>query len=119
VSKPNGGGVGWGCRAGAGRKRGIPNKHTRATVAQARADGLELLLARLLRRMNDDKLDEVYRDQLAAMAAPFCHARLSVVTMPKRPSQMTDAELEQAITVAQEDALRAGIGRGHRPKVVH
>jgi hypothetical protein len=110
MSKSLNGSYGWGgARRGAGRKPGVPNKNTRATVAKAQADGLELPLARLLRRMNDSTLSETYKDQLAGLAAPFCHPRLSAITLPKRPSQMSDQELQHAIAAAEEDARKQGI----------
>jgi hypothetical protein len=111
------GGNGWGgARAGAGRKPGVPNKNSRTTVEKARAAGLELPLPRLLRRMNDKSLPEAYRDQLASLAAPFCHPRLSAITLPKRPSQMSDSELQHAIAVAEEDATKQNV---KWPRIVH
>jgi hypothetical protein len=55
---------------------------------------------------------------MAIAAAPFCHARL-VYAEIKRPSAMTENELERAIAVAEEDLLRHGVGRDRWPKMVH
>jgi hypothetical protein len=118
TKQPNGGGHG-GLRAGAGRPPGARNKRTIALLDRVKKKGHELPLPRLLRRMNDKKLSEEYRDSLAAQAAPYCHARLSVVAAPQRPSAMADDELDRAIALAEEDLLRNGVGRDKWPKVVH
>jgi hypothetical protein len=52
--------------------------------------------------MNDPSLPEEYRDGLAALAAPYCHARQATVTRMKLPSEMTEEELQQQITWAEE-----------------
>jgi hypothetical protein len=114
------GGNGWGGRRiGAGRKPGEPNKNSRAMVEEARDAGLEMPLPRLLRRMNDKSLPEATRDQLASLAAPFCHPRLSAVSLTKRPAEMTDEEIAQLIGLTAEDMLRLGIGRDRWPHPVH
>ena len=105
--KPKGFGHG-GLRPGAGRPRGSKNRRTLAVLEQATAEDLELPLPRLLRRMNDPLLDERYRDALAAIAAPYCHAKQATVTRLKRLSEMTDAELDQQIAWAKEDSLLLG-----------
>jgi len=69
---------------------------------------LELPVDRLLRRMNDPRLPEDIVDHLAALAAPYTAARLSAVSVMKRPSQMSSQELDDAIQMAKEDALRLG-----------
>jgi hypothetical protein len=107
-----------GRREGSGRPKGSWNRRSRLLLGRAKAQGLEMPLPRLLRRMNDRKLPENYRDTLAAMAAPYCHAKLSVVTKMKRPSQMSETELAEAITLAEEDALRAGLRKGHWPRTI-
>jgi hypothetical protein len=66
TKQPNGvesGGRG-GRRAGAGRPPGAKNKRTLALLDRVKKKGHEL--PRLLRRMNDKKLPEDYRDSLAA-----------------------------------------------------
>ena len=68
--------------------------------------------------MNDPLLDERYRDALAAIAAPYCHAKQATVTRMKRLSEMTDAELDQQIAWVKEDMLRLGVGPGQRPRPV-
>lgn len=42
---------------------------------------------------------------MAITAAGFCHPRLSVFAEAKRPSQMGDRELEQAIAIAEEERV--------------
>jgi hypothetical protein len=84
-----------------------------------RKKGYELPLPRLLRRMNDKKLPEEYRDSLAVQAAPYCHARLSVVAAPQRPSSMTDEELDRAIGLAEKDLVGNGVGPDKWPRIVH
>ena len=108
-----------GRRAGAGRPPGAKNMRSLALLNRVQKKGFELPLPRLLRRMNDKKLPEEYRDSLAAQAAPYCHARLSVVAAPQRPSAMTDDELDRQIAVAEEDLLRNGVGRDKWPRIVH
>jgi hypothetical protein len=87
------------------------NRRTLAVLEQAAAEDLELPLPRLLRRMNDPLLDERYRDALAAIAAPYCHAKQAIVTRLKRLTEMTDAELDQQIApqkiAGQTDVLPA------------
>ena len=76
-------------------------------------------LPRLLRRMNNKSLPEAYRDQLASLAAPFCHPRLSAVSITKRPAEMTDEEIAGLLDQAQED-LQHGIGgRDPWPRRMH
>ena len=48
--------------------------------------------------MNDPRLPEEYRDQLAQAVAPYTAARLSAVSVMKRPRQMSDEELREADT---------------------
>jgi hypothetical protein len=100
---------GWGGRRErAGRPKGIISKRRRSTAAfeDARRDGLEMPIARLLRRMNDATLSEEYRDELAARVAPYCSPRLSSVAVTKRVVDMTDSEVAQWLGVAEEDFQR-------------
>jgi hypothetical protein len=80
---------------------------------------LEMPVDRLLRRMNDPRLPEDYRDHLAALAAPYTAVRLSAVSVMKRPSQMSTQELEDAIQMAKEDVVRKGVEVGAWPQPVH
>jgi hypothetical protein len=119
-----------GYRQGAGRPRGAKDKRPRITAAAiektarlsrkavAKAGG-ELPLPYMLKIMNDPTQPQARRDKMAIAAAAFCHPRLGLFAEMKRPSQMTDAELDRAIAAAQEDALRRGIGRGQWPRPVH
>jgi hypothetical protein len=68
--------------------------------------------------MNDAKQPQARRDKMAIAAAGFCHPRLTVYAEMKRPSQMSDAELDKMIGIAEEDALRAGLTRGRWPRTI-
>jgi hypothetical protein len=118
-----------GPRPGSGRPRGSKDKQPRVTVRAllaseemsrrvvAKAKGM-MPLPYMLKVMNDRKQPTERRDRMAIAAAPFCHARL-VYAEIKRPSAMTENELERAIAVAEEDLLRHGVGRDRWPKMVH
>jgi hypothetical protein len=118
-----------GRREGAGRPRGSKDKQPRLTAAGVarsvalsrkaviKAGGI-LPLPYMLAVMNDPKQPQTRRDKMAIAAACFCHPRLTVYAETKRPSQMSDAELDKAIAAAEEDALRVGITRGRWPRTV-
>jgi hypothetical protein len=118
-----------GRREGAGRPCGAKDKRSRLTVKAsaksakltrkvvARAGGT-LPLPYMLKIMNDVKQPQVRRDKMAIAAAGYCHPRLTVYAEMKRPSQMSDTELDKAIAIAQEDALRAGLTRGRWPRTI-
>jgi hypothetical protein len=108
-----------GKRAGAGRPKGSRGQRSRRLISQAKAKGFELPVDRLLRRSNDPRLPEKYRDQLAAIVAPYTAPRLNAVTVAKRPAQMTDEEIAQLIGLTEEDMLRLGIGRDRWPRRLH
>jgi hypothetical protein len=118
--KTNGIGRG-GKRPGAGRPPGAKNKRSKAAelVAKAKAEALEMPVDRLLRRMNDTSLPEMYRDELARYAAPYVSARLNSIAITKRPAQMNDEEIAQMIGLTEEDMLRLGIGRDKWPRPLH
>ena len=103
---------------GSGRPKGAlgKRKRNRELLARAKAEALEMPVDRLLRRLNDASLPEDYRDHLAAIVAPYTAPRLSAVSVTKRPSQMTDQELQHAIAVAEEDAAKQGI---KWPRMMH
>lgn len=68
-----------GKRAGAGRKKGMPNRRTVETQAKAQSSGilpLDYLLS-VMRNSSDEKM------QMAAAiaAAPYVHAKLSSIEM--------------------------------------
>jgi len=75
-----------GRRDGAGRPRGARGKRNRSRelLAQIKADGLEMPVDRLLRRMNDRELPEEYRDELARAVAPYTAPRLSIRSPRRR-----------------------------------
>ena len=113
-----------------GRPRGSKDKKPRSrakersrdraeeTIAQAKAECLELPLDRLLRRINDTSLSEEYRDKLASVAVNFTSPRLSAVALVKRPALMSDAEIETLLGLTNEDLLRLGDGRDRWPTEV-
>jgi hypothetical protein len=109
-----------GPREGAGRPRGALGKRNRELLARAKAEALELPVDRLLRRMNDNRLSEDYRDHLAAIVAPYTAPRLSAVAVTKRPAEMTDAEIAELLDQAKDDMRRLGIGeRDTWPRQMH
>lgn len=67
-----------GSRQGAGRKKGVPNRRTKETVAAAEASG-EMPLDYMLRVMRDPRATPSRQDAMAKAAAPYCHAALKAV----------------------------------------
>jgi hypothetical protein len=110
-----------GRRPGAGRPKGAISKRSRIRelLARAKAEVLELPIDRLLRRMNDPGLAEDYRDQLAAIVAPYTAPRLSAVSIKKRPAEMTDEEITQLIGLTREDMQKPGTGGDRWPRRMH
>jgi hypothetical protein len=100
-----------GRRPGAGRPKGALGKRKRAreVLAQIKADGLEMPVDRLLRRMNDPAVPEDRRDEIAALVAPYTAPRLSAVSITKTPGQMSDQEISALLEQAKAD-LQHGIG---------
>jgi hypothetical protein len=89
-------------------------------LAQAKAEGFETPVARLLRRMNDPALPEDRRDEIAVALAPYFSPRLSAVSVTKRPAEMTDEEIAGLLDQAKEDMRRLGIGgRDRWPRRMH
>jgi hypothetical protein len=84
-----------------------------------REEALEMPLDRLIRRMNDPELSEVYRDKLAAVAVNFTSARLSAVAIRQRPAQMTDETIAELLGIPEQDLTRAGKLRSHFPYIAH
>jgi hypothetical protein len=99
-----------GKREGAGRPKGALGKRSRELLAQAEAEGFEMPVARLLRRMNDPTLEEDRRDEIAALVAPYTAPRLSAVSITKRPIEMTDQEIAGLLDQAKQDVHRLGTG---------
>jgi hypothetical protein len=99
-----------GKRPGAGRPPGARNKIRRkpAILQQLKAQGRELPLERLLRRMADRRETERYRDSLAIAAAPFVHPRLNSLPSPMATFEMTDAQLKGVLMREREHALAQG-----------
>ena len=108
--------VGWSSRRGWQKAR--KRQGTEDIEKLKPAETGELPVERLLRRMNDTSLPEQYRDQIAIAVAGFIHPRLSAVAVVKRPSQMTQAELDQLEAALKEDLLRLGVGRDQWPRAV-
>ena len=71
-----------GARIGAGRKPGIPTKRVREVEAIVAREGHKLTpLAYLLNAINDERVPEKRRDELAIAALPYCSPRLAAVVM--------------------------------------
>jgi hypothetical protein len=71
-----------GARLGAGRKPGIATKRVREVEAIVAKEGHKLTpLAYLLNAINDERVPETRRDQLAIAALPFCSPKLAAVVM--------------------------------------
>src|SRR6516164_9258662 len=119
-----------GVRKGGGRPKGSRDSRPRSAATERKrartedlvdqllkTEVLELPLDRLLRRMNDTSLSEVYRDKLAAVAINFTNARLTSVAVTRRPAQMSDEDIQRMLGLVQEDLLRAGEDRDRFPYV--
>ena len=116
-----------GPRPNSGRPRGKRDSYQRIVpdsrmalkrdeiLAAAEDGGLELLVARLIRRLNTPGLSEEYRDRLAIAVAPYCSLRLNALAIVKRPGAMTDEELTRLLGATEEDLLRLGQNRDHYP----
>ena len=96
-----------GRRAGAGRTLGAATKKTRAIADQAAAEGitpLEVMLNAMRAALLDGDLP--FAVSIARDAAPYCHPRLSAITVKENididVSTMTDEELEARIRHLQE-----------------
>jgi hypothetical protein len=71
-----------GARLGAGRKPGIATKRVREVEAIVAKEGHKLTpLMYLLDAINDERVPESRRDQLAIAALPFCSPKLAAVVM--------------------------------------
>ena len=101
-----------GRRAGAGRTLGAATKKTRAIADQAAADGnitpLEVMLHTMRAALLDGDLP--FAVSIARDAAPYCHPRLSAITVKENidVSTMSDQELEERIRFLQEEKKPPG-----------
>jgi len=66
-----------GARNGAGRKRGTPNRATRAAIEGVAASGLSTPLMYALQVLNDTAATPERRDRMAALLLPYLHHRLT------------------------------------------
>jgi hypothetical protein len=83
-----------GKREGAGRPFGSTNHRSRALVVEAVRNGDLMPLDYLLATMRDNTASHRERLQAAAIAAPFCHPRLTAqVTAYIDPAKLSDDEL--------------------------
>ena len=111
-----------GRRAGAGRTLGAATKKTRAIADQAAAEGitpLEVMLNTMRAALLEGDLP--FAVSIARDAAPYCHPRLSAITVKENiddenldVSTMTDQELE-----ASEHCRRHLQEAGKPPGAVH
>jgi len=104
-----------GRRPGEGRPRGSGAKAARARAVEAQ--GRELPLDRLLRRMCDPGLDEKYRDSLVIAACPFLHPKLSVVGQPLTPFEISEEQL-RVVTARAEAQLAERQGQPRLPLAI-
>jgi hypothetical protein len=101
-----------GRRAGAGRTLGAATKKTRAIADQAAADGnitpLEVMLHTMRTALLEGDLHLAV--SIARDAAPYCHPRLSAITVKENidVSTMSDQELEERIRLLQEEKKPPG-----------
>ena len=80
-----------GYRPNSGRPKGARNKvPSAATIREAAAISNETPLAYMLRIMNDTEADPLRRDKMAAMAAPFVHARADVLGKKERQALVAE-----------------------------
>jgi hypothetical protein len=71
-----------GKRAGAGRRPGSSTKRVREVEAIVAREGHKLTpLAYLLNAINDERVPESRRDQLAIAALPFCSPKLAAMVV--------------------------------------
>lgn len=98
-------GIKGGKRAGAGRKKGVPNKRTAKVQAAVEASGITPLdfMLRIMRTEPGEIEDErvlqsvmELRFEAAKAAAPYVHARLAAVEMKHSGKIRTVTELSDA-----------------------
>jgi hypothetical protein len=90
VGRGNGSG---GRREGSGRPKGARNRRSAALIAEAEATGAMLPVDYLLSVMRDVTADPNTRAYAASAAAPYCHARLTVLSAHPSPDHLDDAAL--------------------------
>jgi hypothetical protein len=78
-----------GRRPGAGRPKGAISLSTRA-ILESMATGGEMPIAYMLRVMRDDDAPDARRDEMARLAAPYLHPRVSV--LPEDVEETSEAE---------------------------
>ena len=83
-----------------GRQKGTPNKKTQELQTEIRATG-ETPLEYMLRVMRDQTLDHPRRDDMAAKAAPYVHARLAATEVTGKDGQPIE------MNFSNRDAARA------------
>ena len=100
-----------GKRAGAGRKKGIPNKTNKSVREAAAATGI-LPLDYMLQVMRDPKQPEERRDWAAEKSAPYLHSKLQATTLafdPAKPLTMVHRGMTpQEAAQAYADTLKQG-----------
>lgn len=77
-----------GAREGAGRKIGSTNRFSRELLAKIKAEGA-LPLEHLLEIMRDEEQSVRIRLEAAKAAAPYCHHKLSAISVDVTSSEMT------------------------------
>jgi hypothetical protein len=75
-----------GRREGSGRPIGAPNRRTRALVEAAESGG-EMPIAYMLRVMRDEDAPDRRRDEMAKVAAPYLHPRITALLEDDAPAK--------------------------------
>jgi hypothetical protein len=104
-----------GKRAGAGRKRGVPNTKTQELQQKIEASGLTPL-DYMLSLLRDADLPREERFEAAKAAAPYVHARLASVEhsgtiATRNASEVTDDELANIAAGGSEGASEAQVNK--------
>jgi hypothetical protein len=76
-----------------GRPKGSRNRRSAALIAEAEATGAMLPVDYLLSVMRNPEADPRARAFAASAAAPYCHARLTVLSAHPSPDHLDDAAL--------------------------
>jgi hypothetical protein len=98
-----------GRRAGAGRPRGSPNKGSQIADDET-ASGQQMPLQFMLEIMRNPNEPAERRERMAALAAPFCHAKLNAVAVqndaPSRSAPLVQIEFVAPAGYAVDPAGR-------------
>ncbi len=99
-----------GKRPGAGRPKGAITLSTRAILEFAHSGG-ELPIEYMLRVMRDDNAPDLRRDDMARIAAPYLHSRVTV--LPEDDEEEAEPEATLESEPAEAHAPANGTGEPH------